>query len=176
VTSVRAELVETQGLKLMPLRPEHAGEMFAVLADEELYAFTGGTPPRPEELRARYERWTAESPDPAVTWLNWVIWLRDERCLAGTVQATISKHDGPGDSRQVAEVGWVVGRRWQGRGIASEAARALVASLRHQPIGLIIAHIHPGHSASAAVAVSAGLTPTERWLEGERRWELVLAR
>ena len=167
MTSAHAELVPTQRLKLLPLRPGHAGEMAAVLADEQLYAFTGGTPPRAEELSARYERWSAGSPDPGVSWLNWAIWLRDERCLAGTVQATIS----PLDDRQVAEVAWIVGRPWQGRGIATEAARALVAWLRTRPVSLVVAHIHPDHHASAAVAAAAGLGPTEHWQDGERKWQ-----
>ena len=55
-----------------------------------LPAFTGGTPDSPNALRARYQRLTAGAPDPAVSWLNWVIRLRDEGSLTGTVQATIS--------------------------------------------------------------------------------------
>lgn len=165
-----AEPLETQRLTLLPLRPGHAGEMSAVLADEELYGFTGGSPPRPEELSVRYERWSAGSPDPAVSWLNWVILLRAERRLVGTVQATVSVADG----QQVAEIAWIVGRPWQGRGIATEASRALVAWLRAQPVSLVVAHIHPEHGASAAVAGAAGLTPTEHWQDGERRWQLVL--
>jgi RimJ/RimL family protein N-acetyltransferase len=167
---VQAELIESQRLELRPLLPEHAAEMATVLADPELYAFTGGAPPQPQELRARYERWSAGSPEPAVAWLNWVIWLRVERCLAGTVQATITRPDGC----SVAEVAWVVGRHWQGRGIATEAARALVCWLAAKPVAHVVAHIHPDHSASAAVAAAAGLTPTENWQDGERSWELVL--
>lgn len=34
----------------------------------------------------------------------------------------------------------------------------------------LVAHIHPDHAASAAVAVAAGLGPTEEWEDGERRW------
>jgi RimJ/RimL family protein N-acetyltransferase len=59
----------------------------------------------------------------------------------------------------VAEIAWVVGTPWQGQGIATEAARALVAWLRNRSVRTVIAHIHPRHHASAAVAAAAGLTP-----------------
>jgi RimJ/RimL family protein N-acetyltransferase len=168
--AVIAETIETSRLRLVPLRPEHAAEMAGVLADPALYSFTGGTPPRADELRARYARWCAGSPDPGVFWLNWVICLRERRCLAGTVQATTSSHD----HRRVAEVAWIVGRPWQGCGIATEAASALVAWLRTQPVDLVVAHIHPDHAASAAVAAAAGLAPTGQWQDGERRWQLTV--
>ncbi|UUU36841.1 GNAT family N-acetyltransferase [Streptomyces sp. CA-210063] len=117
-------------------------------------------------LRSRYQRMTAGSPDPAVSWLNWVIRLRDEACLTGTVQATISScGHGP-----LAEIAWVMGTSWQGRGIATEAARGLVDWLSQQSVQTVIAHIHPEHQASAAVATAAGLTPTNEWHEGEIRW------
>lgn len=174
MSAQRAEPIETHRLRLLPLGPEHAGEMAGVLADQELYAFTGGTPPGRDELRAQYERWSAGSPDPAESWLNWVIWLRDERLLAGTVQATITVEH-VAQVAEVAEVAWVVGRPWQGRGIATEAARALVTWLLAGSITVVAAHIHPAHAASEAVAAAAGLAPTAEWLQGERRWQLTVS-
>ena len=96
--------------------------------------------------------------------------LRGPRCLAGTVQATVSTAGG----QPVAEVAWVVGRSWQGRGIATEAARALIAWLQRQSVRTVIAYIHPGHQASAAVAAAAGLTATGEWKDGEIRWRLTM--
>ena len=154
--SDRTEDISTERLILEPLAVEHAEEMATVLSDPELHAFVGGTPDGPEALRARYARMAAGSPDEAVTWLNWVIRLRGEACLVGTVQATISTAD---DGKPVAEIAWVVGTPWQGRGIATEAARALVDWLRRQPVGSVVAHIHPDHHASAAVAAAAGSRP-----------------
>ena len=169
MNAITAEPVIARRLTLVPLSAGHADEMAAVLADPELYTFTGGSPPTRQELRARYERWTAGSPDPAVSWCNWVIRLRGPGCLAGTVQATISAGDEP-----QAEVAWVVGTPWQGQGIATEAAQALVAWLGQRSIKTVIAHIHPGHQASAAVAAAAGLAPTGQWHDGEMRWRLAL--
>ncbi len=169
MTTIAAESVTARRLILVPLRVEHADEMAAVLADPELYSFTGGPSPTLQELRTRYERWIAGSPDPAVSWCNWVIQLRGPRCLAGTVQATVSLAGEP-----EAEVAWVVGTPWQGQGIATEAARAIVAWLGQQSIRTVIAHIHPSHQASAAVAAAAGLTPTGQLQDGEMRWRLTM--
>ncbi|MFH8484386.1 GNAT family N-acetyltransferase [Streptomyces longisporoflavus] len=165
---VHAREISTARLVLVPLRVEHADEMADVLSDPALHAFTGGAPDDVRALRARYRRMTAGSPDPAVSWCNWVLRLRDQGCLAGTVQATV----GPDrDGALVAEIAWVVGTPWQGRGIAVEAARALVEWLARQPdVRDVIAHVHPDHGASAAVAAAAGLAPTDEWQDGEVKW------
>ncbi|MER7763720.1 GNAT family N-acetyltransferase [Streptomyces sp. NPDC097619] len=163
------EVIRTGRLSLVPLRVGHAAEMAGVLADPALHAFTGGAPESPEELRARYARWEAGSPDPAVSWWNWVVRLEEEGCLTGTVQATVTVAGGP-DGGPAAEVAWVVGTAWQGRGIASEAARALVDWLRENGIGAVAAHVRPDHAASGAVAAAAGLVPTGDRQDGEVVW------
>ncbi|WP_448317235.1 GNAT family N-acetyltransferase [Streptomyces sp. CO7] len=167
-----AETIATERLELLPLRVEHAEEMAAVLGDPALHAFIGGEPETPQGLRSRYRRLVAGSSDPAVGWLNWVIRLRAASCLTGTVQATVH-FDGPDT---VAEVAWVVGTPWQGRGIAGEAARALVDRLGQQGVRTVVAHIHPAHTASAAVATAAGLEATDEWHDGEIRWVKTLPR
>ncbi|MEV1066842.1 GNAT family N-acetyltransferase [Streptomyces sp. NPDC050263] len=163
---VHAEPIDTARLDLLPLRVEHAPEMAAVLADPALHTFIGGEPGTPQALRSRYERLVAGSPDPAVSWCNWVLRLRDADRLTGTVQATIT------DRGDTAEIAWVVGTPWQGRGLASEAATALVGWLRKQGVRTIVAHVHPDHHASAAVARSAGLSATPEQQDGEVRWRL----
>lgn len=162
--TITAEAIHTERLVLLPLRVEHAEEMAVVLSDPDLHAFIGGAPDDPRTLRARYERLVAGSPQPSVSWCNWVIQLRDQACLTGTVQATITG--------RVAEIAWVVGTPWQGRGIATEATRALVGWLRGVPVRTVIAHIHPDHRASQAVAEAAGLTATGIEHDGEIRWRL----
>ena len=159
-------MISTLRLDLLPLQVEHAEEMAGVLADPALHTFIGGAPHTPAALRARYERLVAGSPDPAERWLNWVISLRDEARLVGTVQATVTD--------RTAEIAWIVGTPWQGRGFASEAARGLVGWLATQPVHTVVAHVHPDHHASAAVARSAGLTATDVWQDGEVRWVTTL--
>ncbi|MGQ4487098.1 GNAT family N-acetyltransferase [Streptomyces sp. SAS_281] len=152
----------TPRLTALPLRVEYADEMAAVLADPALHTFTGGAPESPDALRERYARQTAGSPDPGELWWNWV--LRAGDGLVGYVQATVR-----GDR---AEIAWVVGVPWQGKGYAREAAGGLVAHLRDAGVTTAVAHIHPEHTASAAVAAGAGLTRTGEWEDGEERWGL----
>ncbi|MFI7399112.1 GNAT family N-acetyltransferase [Streptomyces sp. NPDC049541] len=161
-----ADTISTPRLDLLPLRVSHADEMATVLADPALHTFIGGSPLSPAALRVRYERLVDGSPDPSVSWCNWVLREREESRLVGTVQATVTG--------TVAEIAWVVGTPWQGRGFASEAARGLVERLRRQPIRTVLAHIRPEHLASAAVARSAGLLPTGEQQDGEQRWRLSL--
>jgi RimJ/RimL family protein N-acetyltransferase len=159
---VRAEPIGTERLELLPLRVEHADEMALVLSDPALHTFIGGVPETAPELRARYARMVAGSPEPEVVWCNWVIRLRADGCLAGTVQATVRGAE--------AEVAWMVGTPWQGRGIATEAALSMLRDLEAQGVRSFVAHIAPGHAASAAVARALGLAPTEVWNDGEIRW------
>ena len=139
--------------------------MVAVLADERLYAFTGGRPPTLDELRARYAaQVTGHSPDGAEEWRTWIVRVREDAGASGYVQATIT------DEGRAADVAWVIGIPWQRRGYASEAAVALVAWLRSRGVVLVTAHVHPDHAASAAVAERAGLAPSAVLEEGERVW------
>ncbi|MEX3100782.1 MULTISPECIES: GNAT family N-acetyltransferase [unclassified Streptomyces] len=168
MNGISAEPIRTARLELLPLRVEHAEEMAGVLADPALHEFIGGAPETAEELRARYERLAAGAPEPGVSWLNWVVRLREEQRLVGTVQATVV------DAGLHAEVAWVVGTPWQGRGIAGEAARGLVEWLGGVSVRTVVAHVHPDHAASAAVAKGAGLVATGEWQEGEMRWRRMM--
>ena len=175
MAAIDAQRMSTPRLDLLPLQVAHATEMASVLADPVLHDFIGGAPLGPAELRARYQRLVAGSADPAVSWCNWVILLRGEGCLTGTVQATISAGGVSGEGSVSgeggeAEIAWVVGTPWQGQGIATEAARGLVGWLWRQHVAVITACIHPDHGASAAVAAAAGLQPTDHWSDGEVVW------
>ncbi|GIH94423.1 GNAT family N-acetyltransferase [Planobispora siamensis] len=155
------EEITTARLTLEPLAVEHAEEMAAALADPGLHTFIGGSPATAGQLRDRYARMIAgPSPGSGEQWLNWVIRL--EGALVGYVQATVVPPR--------ATVAWVVGTPWQGRGIATEAAGAMVAWLAGRGVTGFEATIHPEHAASCAVARRIGLAPTEEWEEGEVVW------
>ncbi|MFI5728704.1 GNAT family N-acetyltransferase [Kribbella sp. NPDC051587] len=154
-----AEPFSTARLSLLPLEPRYAGEMAVVLADPALYAFTGGEPPTVTELAARYERQVAGPGRADEYWLNWVIRAGGE--LIGYLQSTVTG--------TTAEIAWVIGSAWQGHGYAKEAAVGLVDWLKAQDLR-VIAHIHPDHVASAAVASAVGLSRTEQIDDGEHLW------
>ncbi|QWQ41927.1 GNAT family N-acetyltransferase [Streptomyces sp. YPW6] len=189
----------TARLDALPLEPAYAEEMAAVLADPVLYDFTGGEPPSRDALRVRYERQCAGSPEPGERWWNWVLRVRtagegDAEGAGGVAGEGTGRADGEPDDRSDAdsagqpaarivgyvqatvrgpraEIAWVIGTPWQGRGYAREAARGLAAHLASAGgVRELVAHIHPDHAASAGVAVAAGLGPTGEWEDGERRW------
>jgi len=155
-------------LALEPLRVEHADEMAPVLDDPTLHTFIGGNPATLQELHVRYaQQVVGQSPDGSQRWLNWIVRRRDDGQAVGFVQATIS--DQAGDS--TADLAWVVAASQQRRGYAREAAQLMADWLRQQHVHLVVAHVHPQHHASNAVARWIGLTPSDAQVDGEVRWQ-----
>jgi RimJ/RimL family protein N-acetyltransferase len=155
------EPLRTARLGMTPLDLSDAAEMVDVLSNPSIYGFTGGEPPSLDQLEEQYRRQVAGSPRDGETWHNWV--LRLDGSAIGYVQATVT-----GES---AELAWVVGPSWQGRGYATEASAAMRDWLADQGVTRFSAHIHPDHLASNAVAASLGLHPTGRLDdEGESIW------
>lgn len=78
-------------ITLEPLRPDHAAEMFAGLADPTGYRFLPDEPPDTvAALRARYERQVVgRSADGAETWANWIVRHHGSGIAVGYTQATI---------------------------------------------------------------------------------------
>lgn len=64
----------------------------------------------------------------------------------------------------------MVGAPWQGRGFVTTAARLLLDRLAGLGVYGVIAHIHPDHAASNAVARRCGMRPTDQVVDGEVRW------
>jgi RimJ/RimL family protein N-acetyltransferase len=163
----RAEPIESDRVTLSPLAVGDAEQMAVVLADPELYTFTGGTPPTVDELRARYRRQVVGcSPDGTQLWRNWIVRPAGTEEPVGFVQATVA---GDGSS---ADIAWVIGSPWQGRGYATAAAAAMVDWLCRRGVERFSASIHPDNAASNAVARRLGLRPTDEFDDGERVWIL----
>lgn len=158
-------VLRTHRLRLDPLSIDDADEMVAVLADRTLYRYTGNeTPPTVDELRRRYEIQT-RGPRPPSTdlWLNWIIRL--DGAAVGYVQATVIPAEGS------ADIAWVIGTAHQGRGIATEAAHAMVEALFAVGIDTLRAFIHPRNHASQKVAAKLGLTKLDGHpFDGEDTW------
>jgi len=167
----QADPLHSDRLALEPLAVDHAAEMLTALAPPELYRFTGGEPPTPDELVARYGRLSRGQPeDGSAGWLNWIVRFACGGPAIGFVQASLErKEDG-----LVADLAWLVTPEAQGRGIAVEAASTGVMWLRSVDVGHIRAFIHPDHTASMQVARRTGLAPTSALIDGELLWEAFL--
>jgi RimJ/RimL family protein N-acetyltransferase len=160
---VSAVELRTDRLHLTPLKVEDAAEMVSVLADPELYGFTGDSPPSLEVLEHRYRAQTIGPPRSDEVWHNWILRLAGPETAIGFVQATVI-----GDS---AELAWVVGTAWQGQGYAIEGAKAVRDWLAAVGTTQFTAHIHPDHVASKRVAAGVGLRHTDEVdADGEVIW------
>ena len=110
---------------LHPLRVAHADILFPILSDPELWQFTDSTSPETvEALRRRYLRLESRrGPDGEQHWLNWAIEESASSRVVGFVQATVH------DSRAVADIAYVLGRLFWGKGLATSSVRTMLAFL-----------------------------------------------
>jgi RimJ/RimL family protein N-acetyltransferase len=155
----------TERLDLLPIQRDHAPLLYHVLSDPALHEFTGGSPPADVDALARqYEYWERRrSPDGAELWFNWALRLRTQEELIGHLQVGIREDR--------ASMAWVVGSRWQGRGYATEAARAVLGWIHHLGVRDVRASIHPEHAASIRIAERLGLRRTDERSGTELIWK-----
>lgn len=145
----RTPYLSTNRLILEPLRVFHAAAMTPVLADLELYEFTGGEPPTHEQLERRFTLMYAGSRSETEHWHNWIVSLRGSSQLIGHLQATVWA--------TACSLAWTTGLRWQGQGYATEGVTAVRDWLRASGANVFLASIHPAHVASQAVASAIDL-------------------
>ena len=164
--NVSPQQLDSERLVLVPLDVSDAEEMVSVVADPALYVYTGGEPPRLEELRERYARQArGRSRDGSELWFNWIVRTRESRTAVGYVQVTVAL------AEEVADMAWVIGSQHQRRGYAREAAAAVLDWLsRMLPAQRITAHIGDENLASQGVARHLGFSPTGEVENGEQVW------
>lgn len=164
--------IDGDEVSLSPLRLDDAEPMVEVLADPLLYQFTGGEAPGLDQLTRQYRLQVRGGPaDGSQQWLNWIVRLRTRPI--GFVQATV-ENGGDGWS---ADLAWVIGTQWQGRGRAGEATRLMVQWLHERNVQRFTASIHPQHPASHGVARGLGLVATAALTDdGEQVWNMTLPR
>lgn len=107
-----------------------------------------------------------KSPDGKEHWLTWIVQHKGQNAGIGYVQATIVGSE--------ADIAWLIGTHWQGRGYAKEAVALLMSRLTEYPLTRLTAHIHPEHIASQQVATGLGLTRTDDIHAGEEVWAVSL--
>ncbi len=153
-----------EGVTIRPLKVEDAAAMVGVLGSTELYRYIGGEPPTQEQLSKLYARQTVGlSPDGSQQWLNWVV-LDEGGTPVGYVQASRPLHV------TTAEIAWVIGVPWQGRGYATRAVALMLEELASQGVDEVVADIHPANTASEGVARRVGMVATDQVIDGETRW------
>jgi len=142
-------VLETERLRLRWFRPSDLAPLFELYRDPEIRRYFPDGTRTYEQTREELEWFSRGEPLSL-----WATELKEDdsfigRC--GLLPWTI-------EGRDEVEVAYMIARPWQGRGLATEAACALV---RHgfESLGLrrIIALIDPAHAESIAVARRAGL-------------------
>ena len=142
----------TERLRLEPLQPVHASEMFELLSDPGLYQFLPTDPPPTlDALAARYERLArGTSAKGDELWLNWIVRSQaDEECV-GRVEVTL-RRDGS------AYFAYEIGAAFQRRGFATEACRRVIQALFDDyEVAKIVAEVDTRNVASIALLERLG--------------------
>lgn len=142
--------LETPRLRLRAFREEDTEPLLALFSDREVVQYLGD-----RSIPGRQDVWRS-----IAGWLgHWVmrgygVWAVEERetgDLVGRI-GLMNPADWPGP-----EVGYVLGKRWWGRGYATEGARAAM-DWGFENVGFeeLISLIDPANAASIAVATRLG--------------------
>lgn len=148
-------------LRYEPLSAAHAPELFPVLSPEIVWAHIEGSEERTlEEMGARYAR-VARGPagSPGERWVNFALRLGDG-ALCGRVEATV--HDA-GGAAPWAEIAYLLGPAYWGRGLASEAVAWLMAHLREaHGVRELWAAVRPDNARSCRLLLRLGFRAAPR--------------
>jgi len=118
--------IQTVRLTLEPVTKYHAQELFELFGDEELHVFTPHQSITLEKQLERCARWAKRiSPQGDEIRLNWAARHNTSNEVMGHFQAGI-KQDG------TASIGYLLARRYQRQGYASEAVKTIIDLLRQK--------------------------------------------
>jgi len=115
--------IETERLKLRKYEDKDLADILDYSSDADFWLARNLDWLVSEEgVREYWESQRDVDPDTYPTWLGLVVELKAEGRVIGHVGIGVVK---TGDDRQ-GTIGWLLGRKYQGQGFATEAARALV--------------------------------------------------
>ena len=156
------KVLETERLLLRRLTMDDVDDLLGIFSDPEAMRFYPST--RDREGVEDWVRWVLGSYEENGFGL-WACILKDEDRFAG--QCGIMPQEVEG--KVEPEIGWLFLRKYWGRGLASEAARACRDyGFEHLGLGRIISLPAPENIRSCRVAENAGLSlEREVWME---RW------
>ena len=171
-----ATAAETERIVIRPWRPDEADRLFDILRRWEVAGWLGAVP-RPMEHRdeavERIERWSALlAEDP-----RYGAWAAVEKSSGVPAGSVLLKPLPNGDGE--VEIGWHFHPDSWGRGLAGEAAGALLARAFAGGLSEVWAVTHLDNHASMAVCRRIGmrlLGVTRRWYAGPSRMFWVGAR
>ena len=166
------ELLRTQRVLVRRWEESDLPAFFDLYSRDEVMRWLGPQPRRalttPEEARERMRRWHAREQELAPPLGLWAIVPLDLGPRPGQPAGTVPLlplADASGPTGLV-EVGWHLHPGYQGQGIATEAAQAILAVAAHAGIDQVLALTDLDNTASQAVAARLGMDDegiTQRW-------------
>ena len=147
--------IDTERLVLVPLGPEHLESTHAYAADPETTKYMMFLPVDSlGETRKYIADCVAEMQKPVPGYYEFAVLLNGAH-IGGVSLYFDTAPD-------IGELGWIISRKYQGRGFAAEAARALIVWARDAlSIRRFIAHCDADNLASQAVMRKLGLRLTD---------------
>lgn len=149
--------LRTERLLLRAVVPGDRDAIGAYCSDPEVTRYLPFAALDEEGLTRRMERLvTGTAPGAVGEHLTLAVQLEDT--LVGDVMLRFSAQHGPDDLPSIAELGWVFSPAYAGRGLATEAARALVdLAFTHYPLHRLTAQLDPRNVASARLCERLGM-------------------
>ncbi len=166
------ELLRTQRLLLRNWEESDLPAFFDLYSREDVTRWLGPHPRRalatPEEARERLHRWHARErgfDPPLGLWalVPLIPYMQGPRPVGTILLLPLADTIGP---TGLIEVGWHLHPQHQGRGLATEAAEAILAAAAKAGIEQVLALTDPDNTPSQAVATRLGMCDegiTQRW-------------
>jgi [ribosomal protein S5]-alanine N-acetyltransferase len=146
-------ILETPRLALRRLAPEDAADLYRIYGDPETMKFTGRAPASVEEERANILSHIAKHYDVHGVGL-WPTVLKGQGEVIGRCGLMRKRIGGA----EEVEIAYLLGREWWGRGLATEAAQAILRlGFESYKFRRIVAVIDPANVASIRVAKKIGM-------------------
>lgn len=149
--------VRTERLAIRRFRGEDAPLLAAYRGDPEVARYQGWSPPSEAEARAFVEEMRAGEPGVRGQWFQFALGLLPDEGLIGDVGLKLR-----GEEPATADIGYTLAAAHQGRGLASEAVRAVIAMCFERfGVERVVATIDARNAASLALARRLEMTEVE---------------
>jgi ribosomal-protein-alanine N-acetyltransferase len=145
-------LIVTSRLELRPFRPEDAAELHEIFSDPETHTSGEG----PFTSLAQTTAWITRRAETEQQ--HGLLWYAACDGTGGRILGNCGLFAGRTGSDE-PEIGYEIRRSCQGRGLATDAARAVLDDALASGIGRVWATIRPHNTASLRVAAKIGMTP-----------------
>ena len=150
-----APVLETERLVLRAHTLEDFPDVLDTWSDPAVVRHIGGRPATEEEVWTRLLRYVGHWP--LLGFGFWRIGERETGRYAGDIGFFDGRRGLGPDFDGVPEAGWTLAPRVQGRGLATEALRAILAwGDERLPAARTVCMVHPENAASIAVAAKFG--------------------